>query len=121
MPSLVTGNENNIIDYDVMETMYNHTLTLEVVTQTTDDQGGITEAWASAGTFEARISILKAEERMAQDKVTTFATHRIYCEPMSVSTENRIKWGDYYFQIKGITNPSEDYHHLQMDVLEIDD
>lgn len=120
MPSLVDSDESNLVDDKTLESLFNHTLTLQSLTRTSDSQGGFTESWSDIGTFDARISILSAAEKMAQDKVTTLATHRVYCESMVVTTADRIKWGTYYFQIVGITNPSEAYHHLQMDVLEID-
>jgi SPP1 family predicted phage head-tail adaptor len=100
--------------------LFNHTLTLQTLTETDDGMGGITTAWADSGTFRARISSLSAQERLAQDKNTTFATHRIYCDNMTITTADRIKWGSYYFQITGIKNPSEMYHHLEIDVREID-
>jgi len=100
--------------------LLNHTLTLQTLTETDDGQGGTTSAWADSGTFKARISSLSAQERMAQDKTTTYATHRVYCDNMTVTTADRIKWGSYYFEIKGIKNPSEIYHHLEIDVLELD-
>ena len=100
--------------------LLNQTPTLQTLTETADGQGGVTTAWSDTGSFRARISSLSAQERMVQDKTTTFATHRVYCDNMSVTTANRIKWGDYYFQIVGIKNPSEMYHHLEIDVVEID-
>ena len=100
--------------------LLNHTLTLQTMTLVDDGMGGQVETWVDSGTFRARISSLSAQERMAQDKTTTFATHRVYCDNMSVTTADRIKWGSYYFKIVGIRNPSEMYHHLEIDVLEID-
>jgi len=100
--------------------LLNQTLTLQSVTETADGQGGITSAWADNGTFRGRISSLSAEERMAQDKVTGVATHKIFCDNMTVTLDDRIKWGSYYFEITGIKNPSEMYHHLEIMVREID-
>lgn len=99
--------------------LFNNTLTLQSVTRTADGQGGWTEEWGDGGTFRARISPLSAQERLMQNKVTGATTHRIYCDNMNVSFDNRIKWGNYYFGITGIINPSEDYQHLEMDVREI--
>ncbi len=100
--------------------LLNHTLTLQVFTETADSQGGVTQSWADSGTFRGRISPLTSQERMMQDKTTNTTTHKIYCDNMTVSPKDRIKWGSYYFEITGIVNPSEIYHHLEIHVREID-
>ena len=103
----------------ISASLYNNTLTLQTVSRTADGQGGWTEVWADIGSFRARISPLASGERIMQDKTTMPTTHRIYCNNMTVSPEDRIKWGDYYFEIIGVINPSEAYHHLEIDVREI--
>lgn len=102
-----------------MKSLYNKTLTLQSVTLTADGQGGWAESWSDTGTFRARISPLTASERLLQDKVTPEVTHRIYCDNMDVVETDRIQWGTVYFEIKGIVNPSEAYHHLEIDVREM--
>jgi len=99
--------------------LLNNTLTLQTLTRTEDGAGGFTETWADSGTFKARISPLSAQERLMQGKIAMLTTHRIYCDNMDVSPKNRIKWGTYYFEIISITNPSETYHHLEIDAREI--
>jgi len=99
--------------------LLNQTLTLQTLTETDDGAGGVTTAWTDIGSFRARISPLTSQERMMQDKTTNTTTHKIYCDNMTVSPKDRIKWGDYYFEITGITNPSEMYHHLEISVREI--
>ena len=99
--------------------LLNQTLTLQVFTETTDSQGGVTTTWADSGNFRARISPITAQERMLQNKNTMTTTHRIYCDVMDVTPKDRITWGSYLFEIIGITNPSEAYHHLEIDVREI--
>jgi SPP1 family predicted phage head-tail adaptor len=99
--------------------LYNNTLVLQTYTETSDGQGGVTTAWANTGSFRARISPLSSEERLTQNKVGQFTSHRIYCDNMTVTTKDRIKWGDVYFEITGITNPSETYDHLEIDAKEI--
>ncbi len=101
--------------------LFNNTLTLQTLTETADGQGGVTTVWADAGSFRARISPITAEERMMQNKETAKATHRVYCDNMDVDFKDRIKWGLYYFEIIGITNPSEAYQHLEIDVRELAD
>ena len=99
--------------------LLNQTLTLQSITATDDGQGGQSFVWADVGSFRGRISPLTAQERLLQNKATMATTHRIYCDPMTVTPKDRIKWGTYYFEIIGITNPSEIYHHLEIDCREI--
>ena len=99
--------------------LFNNTLTLQVLTETDDGAGGSTTTWADSTIFRARISSLSAQEKMAQDRTTTIATHKIYCDNLTVATADRIKWGDVYFEITGIANPSEAYSHLEIMVREI--
>ncbi len=101
--------------------LLNQTLTLQSLTETSDSQGGVTQSWSDIGSFRGRISSLSTEERMAQDKEQAFYTHKIFCDPMAVGHTDRIKWGTYYFEIIGIVNPSELYHHLEIKVRELVD
>ena len=103
----------------ISKSLFNQTLTLQTATETADGMGGITKTWANAGSFKARISSLTSKERLLQDKQTPMATHRIFCDNFDVSFTDRIKWGDYYFEITGIINPSEMYHHLEIEVREM--
>lgn len=99
--------------------LLNNTLTLQSLTETDDGQGGVTQTWADVGSFKARVSPLSSQERLMQDKTTNTTTHKIYCNNLTVTPVDRIKWGTVYFEITGITNPSEAYHHLEIDVREI--
>ncbi len=99
--------------------LFNNTLTLQTLTETADGQGGSTTAWTDSGSFKARISPISSQERILQNKAVQTTTHRIYCDNMTVTTADRIKWGDVYFEIVGITNPSEAYSHLELDCREI--
>jgi SPP1 family predicted phage head-tail adaptor len=101
--------------------LLNQTLILQTFTSTDDGMGGTVDTWADAGSFRGRISSLSTQERMAQDKEQAFYTHKIFCDPMNVSHKDRIKWGDYYFEIVGISNPSELYHHLEIQARELVD
>ena len=101
--------------------LLNQTLTLQAYTEASDNQGGVVGTWSDSGTFRGRISSLSTQERMAQDKEQAFYTHKIFCDPMAVSHKDRIKWGNYYFEIIGISNPSELYHHLEIQARELVD
>ena len=82
--------------------------------------GGWTEAWSDSTEFKGRLSALPISERLASDKVTVYATHRLYCNNLTITEEDRIELGARYFQIKGVRNPSNISEHLELDVLEID-
>ena len=101
--------------------LFNTTLTLQRNTPAADGTGGVTNSWADIGSFKGRISSVGSgmRESVRQDKETMIVTHRIYCDPMDVMSDNRIRWGTYYFEIIGITNPSEAFSHLELDVREI--
>ena len=99
--------------------LLNQILTIQTVTEVADGAGGVTRAWADLGSFRARISPLNAEERLKQDNPAMMTTHKIYCDPMTVSPKDRIRWGTYYFEIIAITNPSEIFNHLEISAREI--
>ena len=99
--------------------LFNNTLTLYTLAETDDGQGGTTSVWTSSGSFRGRISSLSSQEKMAQDKLTNIATHKIFCGNMTVSPDDRIYWGTVIFEITGIVNPSEAYHHLEIFVREL--
>lgn len=100
--------------------LYNQTLTLQTLTETTDGQGGVTSAWTSGGSFRARISPLNDTEKMSQDKTTNVATHKVFCDNMTVVPGDRILYGTIPLEITGIINPSESYDHLEIWVREVD-
>ena len=100
--------------------LFNNTLTLQSKTFVDDGVGGQAETWTDVGNFKARISSLSAQEKIAQDRTTTISTHKVFCDNMTVTTADRLKWGGVYFEITGVVNPSEAYQHLEIYVHEID-
>ena len=101
--------------------LLSQTLVLQNRTRTSDGMGGYVDTWSDLGSFRGRISPLTAQERLMQDKSTMATTHRVFCDPMTVTAQDRIRWGSYYFEIIGIRNPSELYHHLEIDARELED
>jgi head-tail adaptor len=99
--------------------LFNHTLTLQGVTETADSQGGVTSVWTDKGNFRGRVSPLSSDERIAMGKVNVFPSHKIFCDNLDILEVDRILWGNYVFNIIGIINPSEMYHHLEIHVLEV--
>jgi len=104
----------------ISPSMLPETFTRQTVTLTADGQGGFTTAWADGTTFRGRLSVLPVAERLASDKVTVYASHRLYCNNLTITEEDRVELGSRYFEIKGIRNPSNISEHLELDVLEID-
>uniref|UniRef100_A0A6M3KCX6 Putative head-tail joining protein n=1 Tax=viral metagenome TaxID=1070528 RepID=A0A6M3KCX6_9ZZZZ len=102
--------------------LFNETFTPQTLTETDDGQGGVTQAWADGTAFRGRLSSLPVDERMSADKLTTYASHRLFCDYQSLTEAQRIRNSDStrYFQIKGIVNPSNASHHLEIDLLELD-
>lgn len=100
----------------LLETFYPQTLT-----ESDDGQGGSTTAWADGTAFRGRLSSLPISERMSADKLTTFASHKLYSNT-SVTEAQRIRNSDStrYFEIKGVVNPSNAGHHYEILLLEID-
>jgi len=102
----------------LIETFYPQTLT-----EVDDGQGGVTESWTDGTAFRGRLSSLPVAERMSADKLTVYASHKLFCDFISSLTEDdRIRNSDStrYFQIKGIVNPSNSNHHLELTLLELD-
>ncbi len=98
------------------------TFTPQTLTETSDSQGGYVQTWADGTAFRGRLSSLSINERMSQDKTTVFATHKLYCDNQTITEAQRIRNSDStrYFQIKGIVNPSNSNHHLELTLLELD-
>lgn len=98
------------------------TFTPQTLTETDDLQGGITTAYADGTAFRGRLSSLPIDERMSADKVTVYASHKLYCANQTINETYRIRNSDStrYFEIKGIVNPSNKNDHLEITVLELD-
>ena len=99
-----------------LETFYPQTLT-----STDDGQGGVTEAFVDGTAFRGRLSSLPVAERMSADKLTTYASHKLFCNNQTINETYRIRNSDStrYFSIVGIVNPSNSNHHLELTLLEI--
>ena len=101
----------------LIETFYPQTLT-----ETDDGQGGVTTSWADGTAFRGRLSSLPVAERMSADKLTTYASHKLFCDNQTINETYRIRnsGSSRYFEIKGIVNPSNSNHHLELTLLELD-
>ena len=98
------------------------TFTPQTLTETDDDAGGTVSSWADGTAFRGRLSSLPISERMSADKLTVFASHKLYCNNQTITEAYRIRNSDStrYFQVKAVVNPSNSSDHLELLVLELD-
>lgn len=94
------------------------TVTLQTKTKTPDGMGGWTEDWSDSGSFRAVLTPIRGPERLAADKLTVYATHRLYCDHRAIVETNRIKYGERIFDIKFVSNPFSKDTILVLDLLE---
>ena len=123
MPSMTTGNENSLVDDKTFESLLIDTFIPQTVTETSDNQGGYTKEWADGAAFGGRLSQLSVTERMAQDKETAIATHKIFCgTDVDVDPDDRLKLGTRIFVVVGVQRPSNltTEGHLEVLVKEVD-
>ena len=101
----------------LIETFYPQTLT-----EVDDGQGGTTSSYVDGTAFRGRLSSLPVTERMSADKLTVYASHKLFCNYQSLTEAQRIRNSDStrYFEVKGIVNPSNSNHHLELTLLELD-
>ena len=125
MPSLVEGTSNVIADKtfdDLLDTEF----TIQSKALTSDSMGGFTEAWTDGVTFMGRLSVVVmgdrfSAEKIENNKVTVMISHKVYCRPVTIDEEDRLKLGTRYFDIKMVKQPSNlSTGHLEISVLEID-
>ena len=83
--------------------LFTQTFTPQTLTETDDGAGGRVKAWADGTAFRGRLSSLPISERMSSDKVTVFASHKIYCDNITITEIQRIRNNDNAtFEIKFI-------------------
>ena len=102
----------------LIKTFYPQTLT-----ETDDGMGGVTFAYADGTAFRGRLSSLPVTERMSADKLTVYASHKLFCDynsSLGEATKIRNNDSTRYFSIVGIVNPSNSNHHLELTLLELD-
>lgn len=105
------------------ESLLIDTFTPQKATKTSDSQGGFTTLWVGGTAFSGRLSRLAVQERMAQDKETAIATHKVYClTSVDVDPDDRITLGSRVFEVVGVQRPSNltTNGHLEILVREVD-
>jgi len=103
------------------------TFTPQTLTETDDGAGGTVSSWADGTAFRGRLSSIGTQsqvyETMTNGKLTVYASHKLFCDyNSSLSEATRIRNSDStrYFEVKGVVNPSNSNHHLELTLLEID-
>lgn len=92
---------------------------IQSVTETSDGQGGITEAWATFATVWASIEPLKGYEKMQAMQLASPITHKVIIRYLAgVTTRHRILYDGRVFAIKEVINPSEENDFLNMQCVE---
>ena len=86
----------------------NKRITLQYPTKVSDDMGGFTETWVDAATVWSAIWPTSAREQVQSMKETMTISHRIRIRYRSILRPDwRVKFGNRYFNIVSIINPSE--------------
>ncbi len=98
------------------------TFTPQTLAETSDGQGGVTNVWTDGTAFRGRLSSMPINEQFNADKTTVFASHKLYCDNITINETYRIRNSDStrYFQVKGVVNPSNSNDHLEILLLELD-
>jgi SPP1 family predicted phage head-tail adaptor len=95
-------------------------VTIQSVTQTTDDQGGFTEAWATFATVWAYVRPVKGYERFQAQQLQTPVTHKLTVRYLAgVTTKHRILFDSRVFEIKEVINVEEQNAFLELICIEI--
>lgn len=117
------GDSSNLVDDKTFESLLIETFVPYTITETSDLQGGYTKTEVAGTEFEGRLSQLSVSEKMAQDKETAIATHKVFClTNVDVDPDDRIKLGARTFEVVGVQRPSNltSDGHLEILVREID-
>jgi SPP1 family predicted phage head-tail adaptor len=85
----------------------NRRITLQSPTRTADGMGGFTVVWGTVDTVWAAVWPTSAREALEADKPQMTTTHRIRIRYRTVDPSWRVQYGDRYFTIESILNPSE--------------
>ena len=93
----------------------NKRITLQYQTKVSDNMGGFVVAWTDAATVFAAIWPTSAAELVAANATSMVISHRIRIRYRSVVKPSwRVKFGNRYFTIISILNPSEKNQMLDL-------
>ena len=99
--------------------MLSNRIKVQVLTQSTDSQGGYTDSWADLYTVWAAIKQLSQREAFYGQQMESPATHRFTMRYVSgVTTKHRILFGSRTFNITRVNNTEEANVWLEIDAVE---
>ncbi len=107
-------NEKNLID------RLNRRVEIQKKTNTEDGFGGFIEEWVKVRDVWAEIKPTTIFENFEADRINEKVTHIITLRYFSdLKNDNRIKYNDRIFNIKGIINVLEENRILEVEVEEV--
>ena len=101
------------------------TATLEVLTESENDLGEITESWETEDTFPARLSRLSADRRYESNRDTGIVEWRLYVDVDKVDVDikrkdHRIVYDGVTYQIESVNDIDKLGKRYQIDLLRTD-
>jgi len=94
---------------------YTHDITIQRKTRTPDGMGGWNTVSATVASTVARISPVSAKDRVQYEQLQYPVTHKVYVPGgTDVKPGDEVVLGTRKFSVKGVTNPSEVGHHLEV-------
>lgn len=90
-------------------------ITIEDVAETTDGQGGYTEAWSTLATVWAKLEAVSASQMLFSMQLQHRVTHKITIRKRTdLTTKMRIAFEGRIFQIKSWHDKKEDDRFLEV-------
>lgn len=100
----------------MIEDYYDTIITIKRKTTADNGIGGKSETWNDHLTILGKIRPLNGNERFSADKVTLYATHRLYCTLADITELDRVVYNNQTYEIKYINNPMNMNRFLQVDL-----
>lgn len=94
---------------------WTHEVAIQRRTRIPDGAGSWTEDWTAVAATVARVSPISARDRLQYAQMEYPVTHKVYLPGSAdVRPEDRIVLGGRTLAVKGVVNPSELGHHLEV-------
>ena len=104
-----------------LTSLCNKTVTIERMSETADNWGGITEAYASVGTAKARVYPVAGNDAVVHGRPDMRITHRLYFPgTLDIRGDDRLLYNLRYFYVQLIRNIDEQGRFLTVDCEERD-
>ena len=89
-------------------------------TRTSGGYMGDTVTWSTFATIIASIQNLTGDEIIQAEKLGIQASHRMYCEPLAITENDRVLYNGTYYQITYIDNVINTDKHYKVFLKESD-